>query len=159
MQTNSQKSVDKPNPQKSISVLVEQSIGEAIDKFTILGIKSKELSGNHAKFATMEKDSIHKSLIDAGVCGFAMDENYLGLVTINTTLWDLENDIRSMESALAECELKINVSPLFSEQYVKTSRKIRELNEIRAHHKNQLNITFGSKFQEVKCYSGFETEV
>jgi len=159
MQTKSQKNVDVQKPQQSTSVLVKQSVGEAFDKFTILNIKTVKLTGIQHDYVTMERDAIGKALKEAGISDWLSNTDYLELSTINSTLWDLENRIRSIEATLNECEVKTNMFPMFTEEYVLVSRKIRELNETRARCKNLLNKTYGSMFQEVKKYDGFETEV
>ena len=120
------------------------SLGELVDKISILIIKQKniidETKLDHVK---KELDFLQKTLMN-----YVQQEeinNYLeNLININSKLWDIEDDIR-------ECERK----KLFDQTFIDLARSVYFTNDERAKVKNDINETFGSELVEVKSYEEY----
>ena len=120
------------------------SLGELIDKISILIIKQKNIADetklDHVK---KELDFLQKTLMN-----YVQQEeinNYLeNLININSKLWNIEDDIR-------ECERK----KLFDQTFIDLARSVYFTNDERAKVKNDINKTFGSELVEVKSYEEY----
>ena len=120
------------------------SLGELVDKISILIIKQKNITDetklDHVK---TELDFLKKTLIN-----YIQQEeinNYLeNLININSKLWNIEDDIR-------ECERK----KLFDQTFIDLARSVYFTNDERAKVKNDINKAFGSELVEVKSYEEY----
>ena len=120
------------------------SLGELVDKISILIIKQKNITDetklDHVK---KELDFLQKTLMN-----YVQQEkinNYLeNLININSKLWNIEDDIR-------ECERK----KLFDQSFIDLARSVYFTNDERAKVKNDINKTFGSELVEVKSYEEY----
>ena len=120
------------------------SLGELVDKISILIIKQKNITDetklDHVK---KELDFLQQRLMH-----YVQQEeinNYLeNLININTKLWNIEDDIR-------ECERK----KLFDQTFIDLARSVYFTNDERAKVKNDINKTFGSELVEVKSYEEY----
>ncbi len=120
------------------------SLGELVDKISILIIKQKNITDetklDHVK---KELDFLQKTLMN-----YVQQEeinNYLeNLININSKLWNIEDDIR-------ECERK----KLFDQSFIDLARNVYFTNDERAKVKNDINKTFGSELVEVKSYEEY----
>jgi len=120
------------------------SLGELVDKISILIIKQKNITDetklDHVK---KELDFLQKTLMN-----YVQQEeinNYLeNLININSKLWNIEDDIR-------ECERK----KLFDQSFIDLARSVYFTNDERAKIKNDINKTFGSELVEVKSYEEY----
>ena len=118
------------------------SIGELIDKVTILEIKKDKLKNlklknilNELSFlrAVLEKNSI-----------FIPDEIFLQLKSINLTLWDIEDKIRIKEK-----------NKEFDNEFIKLARSVYLNNDRRSETKKELNIMLNSEIIEEKSYEKY----
>lgn len=121
-----------------MSYLVPVSLGELVDKITILEIKSEKIF-NLVALAHINDEldalrRIHISQIDQKI----VDE----LKAVNLELWDVEDELR-------QCEREKD----FSLAFVGMARSVYLLNDKRASIKKKINITHGSKLVEEKSYS------
>ena len=120
------------------------SLGELVDKISILIIKQKNIADetklDHVK---KELDFLQKTLMN-----YVQQEeinNYLeNLININSKLWNIEDDIR-------ECERK----KMFDQTFIDLARSVYFTNDERAKVKNDINKTFGSELVEVKSYEEY----
>ena len=120
------------------------SLGELVDKISILIIKQKNITDetklDHVK---KELDFLQKTLMN-----YVQQEeinNYLeNLININSKLWNIEDDIR-------ECERKKS----FDQTFIDLARSVYFTNDERAKVKNDINETFGSELVEVKSYEEY----
>ena len=120
------------------------SLGELVDKISILIIKQKNITDetklDHVK---KELDFLQKTLMN-----YVQQEeinNYLeNLININSKLWNIEDDIR-------ECERK----KLFDQSFIDLARSVYFTNDERAKLKNDINKKFGSELVEVKSYEEY----
>tara|TARA_B100001741_G_scaffold141249_1_gene116599 strand:- start:390 stop:779 length:390 start_codon:yes stop_codon:yes gene_type:complete len=126
-------------------ILVEVSVGELLDKISILEIKKEKIeSGDKLNLINNEysmlKDQLEKNLkIDTKI-----NELFQSLKKINEKLWVIEDNKRM-------CEKKSD----FGETFIKLSRDVHFLNDKRAKIKLELNNYTGSKIQEVKKYTSY----
>ena len=132
----------------SNKILAPISVGELIDKITILEIKIEKIQDNNKqKFIKHELESLNKLLADIN---FSKDQkktvNYLKeqLNTANRTLWKIEDDIRKLESIKQ-----------FNEEFIELARNVYLTNDKRASLKQKLNQITNSEIVEVKSYKKY----
>ena len=119
---------------------VEISIGELVDKVSILSIKLKKIK-NSGKLRNIEKeyDLLLESMEGAGI-GVDSDE-FKRLEAINLKLWDIEDQIRLKE-----------VKKSFDDEFVNLARSVYFTNDDRAAVKKEINLNYGSDIIEEKEY-------
>ena len=126
-------------------ILVEVSVGELLDKLTILEIKKDKIKDTEKlKFINLEYDSL-KEQYDKNV---KVDEKIKSLFSelkeINAKLWVIEDDKR-------QCEKDKD----FGEKFIKLSRDVHFLNDDRAKIKLEINNHTGSTIKEIKEYTSY----
>ena len=120
------------------------SLGELVDKISILMIKKKNISDSiKLQHVNKELEFLQKTL-KKYISEDKINEFLLALVNINSKLWDIEDDIR-------ECERK----KLFDQSFIDLARSVYFTNDERAKVKNDINKTFGSELVEVKSYEEY----
>ncbi len=120
------------------------SLGELVDKISILMIKKKNISDSvKLQHVDKELEFLQKTL-KKYISEDEINEFLLKLVNINSKLWDIEDDIR-------ECERK----KLFDQTFINLARSVYFTNDERAKVKNDINKTFGSELVEVKSYEEY----
>ena len=126
-------------------ILVEVSVGELLDKISILEIKQEKIKDAESlKFITDEYNVL-KAELDKNI---KTDDNLNGLFNslkeINSKLWVIEDDKRMCEK-----------NKDFGEKFIKLSRDVHFLNDNRAKIKLEINNYTGSKIKEIKEYTGY----
>ena len=126
-------------------IIVEVSIGELLDKISILEIKQGKIKDpEKLKFINIEH-SILKDQLEKNIKSDEKINNlYLSLKNINTKLWVIEDDKR-------QCEKEKD----FGEKFIKLSRDVHFLNDDRAKIKLEINNYTGSKIKEIKKYTSY----
>ena len=126
-------------------IIVEVSIGELLDKISILEIKLEKIKDpQKLKFITNEH-SILKNQLDNNVeSNDKLNELFQSLKEINTRLWKIEDDKR-------QCEKDKD----FGEKFIKLSRDVHFLNDDRAKIKLEINNFTGSTIKEIKEYTNY----
>ena len=126
-------------------ILVEVSIGELLDKISILEIKQEKIKDpEKLKFINAEH-SILKDQLDNNVkSDEKLNTLFNSLKDINTKLWVIEDDKRL-------CEKNSD----FNEKFIKLSRDVHFLNDDRAKIKLEINNHTGSKIKEIKEYTSY----
>ena len=126
-------------------IIVEVSIGELLDKISILEIKQEKIKDiKKLKFINNEY-SILKDQLEKNVKNDEKINNlYKSLKEINTKLWAIEDDKR-------QCEKDKD----FGEKFIKLSRDVHFLNDDRAKIKLEINNYTGSVIKEIKEYTGY----
>ena len=120
------------------------SLGELVDKISILMIKEKNISDSiKLKHVTKELEFLRKTLKEY-ISEDKINEFLQKLVNINSKLWDIEDNIR-------ECERKKS----FDQTFIDLARSVYFTNDERAKVKNYINKTFGSELVEVKSYEEY----
>ena len=126
-------------------ILVEVSVGELLDKISILEIKKEKIKDdNKLKFINDEyiilKDQFEKNVkIDE-----KLNNLFKSLKEINSKLWIIEDEKRL-------CEKNSD----FGEKFIKVSRDIHFFNDDRAKIKLEINNHTGSKIKEIKEYTAY----
>jgi hypothetical protein len=126
-------------------ILVEVSVGELLDKISILEIKKEKIKDlNKLKFISNEH-SILKDQLDKNVkFDEKLDDLFKSLKEINAKLWVIEDDKRQYEKEKD-----------FTEKFIKLSRDVHFLNDDRAKIKLEINNLTGSKIKEIKEYTSY----
>ena len=126
-------------------ILVEVSIGELLDKISILEIKQEKIKDvENLKFINNEL-SILKDQLNKNVNSDDKLKNlYQSLKDINSKLWVIEDDKR-------QCEKNKD----FGEKFIRLSRDVHFLNDDRAKIKLEINNHTGSKIKEIKEYTSY----
>lgn len=121
----------------------EISLGELVDKLSILYIKEKNLT-DVSKLTHVKKEIhiLENKLNSLNLSGI---ESYLNrLVTINSTLWKIEDDIRDKERAKE-----------FDNKFIELARNVYITNDQRFECKNEINTKYSSAIVEVKSYQQY----
>ena len=126
-------------------ILVEVSVGELLDKISILEIKKEKIKDlEKLKFINDEysvlKDQLNKNVKSDE----KLSELFNSLKEINSKLWVIEDDKRL-------CEKNSD----FGEKFIKLSRDVHFLNDDRAKLKLEVNNHTGSKIKEIKEYTSY----
>ena len=126
-------------------ILVEVSVGELLDKISILEIKQEKIKDPEKLKFINDEHSILKNQLDNNV---KPDEKlntlFKSLKDINAKLWVIEDDKRL-------CEKNSD----FTEKFIKLSRDVHFLNDDRAKIKLEMNNHTGSKIKEIKEYTAY----
>ena len=126
-------------------ILVEVSVGELLDKISILEIKKEKIKDSEKLKFINDEHSILKEQLDQNVNSDGkLDVLFLSLKEINAKLWVIEDDKRM-------CEKNSN----FTENFIKLSRDVHFLNDDRAKIKLEINNHTGSKIKEIKEYTTY----
>ena len=126
-------------------ILVEVSVGELLDKLSILEIKKEKIKDNDKLKFINEEYKILKSEFDKNVkSDDRLKKLFEVLKEINSRLWVIEDDKRL-------CEKNSD----FGEQFIKLSRDVHLLNDNRAKLKLEINNYTGSKIKEIKEYTKY----
>ena len=126
-------------------ILVEISVGELLDKISILEIKKEKIKDPEKLKFINEEYGILKDQLNKNVKSDEMlDKLFQSLKNINSKLWVIEDEKRM-------CEKNSN----FGEKFIKLSRDVHFLNDERAKIKLNINDHTGSKIKEIKEYTGY----
>jgi len=132
--------------------LVPASIGDVIDRLTILHLKQKHIEAGDARRAHVDRECHHLERALTEQCGLHLDRvlstpAVQELALINGRLWDVEDEIRLCLKA-----------DRYDEHFVNLARSVPLLNDQRSALKYRINSEYGSALVEVKSYDGFEID-
>ena len=126
-------------------ILVEVSVGELLDKISILEIKQEKIKDPEKLKFINEEHLILKDQLNNNVkSDQKLNELFESLKQINAKLWVIEDDKR-------QCEKEKD----FTEEFIKLSRDVHFLNDDRAKIKLEINNLTGSKIKEIKEYTSY----
>ena len=126
-------------------ILVEVSVGELLDKISILEIKKDKIKNPEKLEYILDELSILKDELKNNIkSDVKLDKLYQSLKIINARLWVIEDDKR-------KCEKEKD----FTENFIKLSRDVHILNDDRAKIKLKINEHTGSKIKEIKEYTNY----
>ena len=126
-------------------ILVEVSVGELLDKISILEIKQEKIKDPEKLKFINDEHSILKDQLDHNVkSDEKLNTLFKSLKDINAKLWVIEDDKRL-------CEKNSD----FTENFIKLSRDVHFLNDDRAKIKLKINDHTGSKIKEIKEYTSY----
>ena len=126
-------------------ILVEVSVGELLDKISILEIKKEKIKDPEKLKFISDEHTILQDQLDQNVkSDEKLNKLFQSLKEINAKLWVIEDDKRM-------CEKNSD----FTENFIKLSRDIHFLNDDRAKIKLEMNNHTGSKIKEIKEYTSY----
>lgn len=118
-----------------MKITIPISVGELLDKISILSIKSQYTNNEYVKKELQD-------LIQIAQEHQVYDASYVSqLLTINRKLWKIEDDLRVFEK-----------KEIFNEEFIELARSVYITNDQRASIKKEINEKYNSSYQEVKCY-------
>ena len=123
-------------------IIVEVSVGELLDKISILEIKQEKIKDPEKLKFISDEHSVLKEQFDKNIkSDDKLEKLFQSLKDINSKLWVIEDDKRL-------CEKEKD----FTEKFIKLSRDVHFLNDDRAKIKLEMNNHTGSKIKEIKEY-------
>ena len=129
----------KRNPDNT-NISIPVSLGEVVDKLTILEIKSEKMSDNKLKNINKEMLAITNTISKLDI-----DSDLISKVKeVNLELWEIEDKIRLKES-LSQ----------FDKDFISLARSVYIKNDLRASLKREINIKYNSDIIEEKSYQKY----
>ena len=126
-------------------IIIEVSIGELLDKISILEIKQEKIKDPEKLKFINNEHSILKHQLEKNIkSDDKLNNLYQSLKEINAKLWVIEDDKR-------QCEKDKD----FGEKFIKLSRDVHFLNDDRAKIKLEINNHTGSVIKEIKEYTNY----
>ena len=126
-------------------ILVEVSVGELLDKISILEIKKEKIKDiKKLKFINDEYNVLKEQLDKNVKSNEKLEKLFQSLKEINARLWVIEDDKRM-------CEKNSD----FGDKFIKLSRDVHFINDDRAKIKLEINNHTGSKIKEIKEYTNY----
>ena len=121
------------------------SIGEFVDKISILQIKRKNINNKEkAELINQELSLLEKTLEDS-LKNNNLIKKYLDkLININSKLWKIEDELREYER-----------KKIFNQDFIELARSVYLTNDKRSKTKLEINKIFGSQIIEVKSYTKY----
>jgi hypothetical protein len=129
---------------KYFTMKIEVSIGEVVDKYTILLIKASKID-DPIKLENINKELNYLIEVLRSEYPLITDGNLAkALLEINKELWKVEDDLRDLERVRD-----------FGIDFIRLARSVYKLNDNRAHIKKEININYNSDFVEEKSYQPY----
>ena len=126
-------------------IIIEVSVGELLDKISILEIKKEKIKDPEKLKFISNEHSILKDQLEKNVkSDDKLNKLFRDLKEINAKLWVIEDDKR-------DCEKNKD----FGDKFIKLSRDVHFLNDERAKVKLEMNNHTGSKIKEIKEYTSY----
>ena len=126
-------------------IIVEVSVGELLDKISILEIKKDKIKDSEKLKFILNEQSILKDQFEKNVkSDEILDKLFQDLKEINAKLWVIEDNKR-------DCEKNKD----FGDKFIKLSRDVHFLNDDRAKIKLEMNNHTGSSIKEIKEYTSY----
>ena len=128
-----------------MKVNIPVSLGELLDKISILEIKKKKIQ-NESKLKNIKKELIGlRNVLDKlNIDLSQIDDLYKDLYEINLSLWEIEDSIRILEK-----------NKDFEKQFIDLARSVYITNDKRFEVKNEINKLFNSEYVEEKSYEDY----
>jgi hypothetical protein len=124
---------------------VPVSVGELIDKLSILHVKQTKIT-NEEKLEYVNKEFELLYNMSSGYLSQPEIETlYHSLVTVNSKLWDIEDELRVLE-----------LEKKFESEFIELARKVYFTNDERFRLKNEINKFTDSEIREVKDYVKYQ---
>jgi uncharacterized protein DUF6165 len=138
----------KRTEEELVSIKIELSVGELLDKITILQIKAERID-DVSKLENINKElSVLLSLWkDSDYSKNNLDQEINELKMVNEELWDIEDKIRDKEREQA-----------FDQGFIELARSVYFTNDKRADIKHTINSKTGSELVEEKSYSDYSAQ-
>ena len=127
-----------------MEITIPASIGELVDKLTILNIKLENVTNKEKKENLVKEKNKLQKIYDDLNFDDEMDQFFNQLMTINKKLWNIEDEIRILER-----------NKQFDEKFIKLARSVYITNDERFSIKNKINNFVGSNIKEEKLYQKY----
>ncbi len=122
------------------------SLGELIDKITILEIKNEKINDKEKlKNISNELDKLFSLLNSLQLSKKDLDKYSKQLYVVNKKLWETEDILRALENEKS-----------FNKEFIENARNVYKLNDERFRIKNKLNTQFSSEIIEEKSYKEYK---
>ena len=126
-------------------ISIPVSVGELIDKITILGIKKIKIKDKNKLLNVNREYKYLKEILRKKIkISLKIKNEILALKKINLKLWNIEDKKRKAEK-----------NKKFDSAFIKYARNVYIYNDIRAKIKHNINVLAGSKIIEEKSYSRY----
>lgn len=127
-------------------IQVPVSIGELVDKITILEIKAERIS-DATKLANVEAElaALRRTWEASGLDATRVAAPWAALKAVNLRLWDIEDRIRDQERDAS-----------FGAEFIALARAVYFENDDRARYKREINLALGSMYVEEKSYASYQ---
>jgi len=125
-------------------ITIPVSVGELIDKYSILQIKRSKVKGVKLEKVQNEINSL-TSHVSKFITIDTISTLYEDLLGVNTQLWEVEDEIRILEN-----------QKLFNDKFIQLARSVYYLNDERFSIKNKINVLTDSEIQEIKQYIDYK---
>ena len=128
-----------------MEVNIPVSLGELLDKISILEIKNKKIT-NESKLVNIKKElsGVKNVLKELDINMSEANDLFEDLYKINLSLWEIEDSIRLLEK-----------NEDFGKDFVKLARSVYITNDKRFEVKNKINQLFKSQYIEEKSYEDY----
>lgn len=121
---------------------IKVSIGEIVDKLSILNIKKNNITKESKLFNIITE---YNYLYDVVFNQLKIEsDDFNNLLLVNESLWKIEDDIRDKER-----------DKVFDIEFIELARSVYTTNDKRAEIKKEINLKYGSLFVEEKSYSNY----
>lgn len=127
-----------------MEINIPASIGELVDKLTILNIKLENVKNKEKKENVVKEKNKLQKIYDNLNLDEEIDEHFNQLMAVNKKLWKIEDEIRILER-----------NKQFDEKFIKLARNVYITNDERFLIKNKINNLFGSNIKEEKLYQKY----
>lgn len=125
-------------------ITIPVSVGELIDKYSILQIKRSKVIGSKLEKVQHEIEALSPQ-VGPYIIIEGINKLYEDLIGVNTQLWDVEDEIRKLEQ-----------QKQFDDKFIALARSVYYLNDERFNIKNKINVLTDSDIQEVKQYIDYK---
>lgn len=130
-----------------MTLRVNVSVGEFLDKMTILEIKSERIEDeDKRRNVDKELELLRKTWGESPLSQFDISTQMENLKRVNESLWDVEDQIRLKEAAQK-----------FDHEFIQLARSVYRFNDRRAAIKRELNRILGSELTEEKSYPDYSS--
>ena len=120
------------------------SLGELIDKISILIIKEQKIKDENKNKIICKELKLLRKILDEATNSQTISDYLNQLIDVNSALWRIEDEIRVCEK-----------NKKFDQKFVELARSVYITNDRRAEIKLKINNKFGSKIVEVKSYTKY----
>ena len=120
------------------------SLGELIDKISILVIKEKKIKDEKKNNLIRKELTLLRKTLDETINNKAINDYLNQLIDVNSALWKIEDEIRDCEK-----------NKKFDQKFIELARSVYITNDKRSEIKLEINNKFGSKIVEVKSYTKY----
>ena len=120
------------------------SLGELIDKISILVIKERKIKDEKKNNLIREELTLLRKTLNEAANNNSINDYLNQLIDVNSTLWKIEDEIRDCEK-----------NKKFDQKFIELARSVYITNDRRAEIKLEINNKFGSKIVEVKSYTKY----